>query len=619
MRNPDSSTQMKMTHSETRMNKKCLGSYYTPQHLAMLIANETLDGWVVKRGSIKKSELSCLSDIDQSRKQQLLNLLRNIRILDPAVGEGAFLIAAADWLNQVREILGDDLTLDERLTDIVKNSLFGVDLVDQAVNACKKNIVRWCKQESRAALLLTPDDVSKIKRGNSLLGSITIEDLEKLDLLETSSHIDAFHWVTEYRDIMQSSDPGFDIILGNPPYGNLLSREERMYIQRTAAFCVGGGRNGTWNSAAHFIARSRNLMKDGACLGFLVPNSILRVNQFSKTRKFLLDEICLWKIVDEGSPFEDVTLEMVSLFFEASKDCTFREIEIESRRHGFEQLNKIDADVLRSSRVFSIYHDSIFSEILKQGKRNLLTATRGRDIPKEHVSSIKSKIFKTPYITSGRSVGRYRINNQQQYYTNEWFRQDQRMRESFQNELLVATKNYRYPRCVMKPRGIIHGGGIVKITPLFENADLRAIGLILNSRLIKYICIRYLTNYSQLTTCLNTGIMESLPIVLPEHAEVFSMLFSSLSDLSSRPIDGSDSDSKPSFERLGDALVYELYFSENHTLQSLIAEKLLQGVSEKRHADTFFKILEDREVLSLVENIMKNPNVKEVEDRLAMK
>jgi predicted RNA methylase len=618
MKNPDSSAQLKMANSKIGMSRRDLGSYYTPQHLAKLIADETLDRWLARTGNLDKSRLKRISELDKSHRQRILNVLRNIRVLDPAVGDGAFLLAAADWLNEARTKLGDLSSSSERMVDIVKNSLYGVDVVNEAVDSCKENLVRWCMKGFNGDCFLTTSDLSNIKRGNSLLGSVTIGKSENPTQLEFDDHIDLFHWPVEFKEIMQPPDPGFDVVIGNPPYGNLLSQEDRMYIKKTAAFCVGGGRNGTWNSAAHFISRSRALMKNGACLGFLVPNSILRVNQFSKIRKFLLNETCLWKIIDEGSPFEDVTLEMVSLFCQAASGCDRREVEIESRRQGFEQVSRINLDIFRSSKVFSIYHDSTYSEILEHGKRNMLTATRGRDIPKEHVSQTKSRPFEIPYITSGRSVGRYRINKQWLHYADDWFLQDQRMRDSFENELLVATKNYRYPRCVIKPKGTIHGGGIVKISPLAENVNLRAMGLILNSRLIQYICIRYLTNYSQLTTCLNTGIMESLPIVLPEHTNVFSILFDSLSYLSSIQTDDYDKDFRQSVEMLCDALVYELYFSKHHRLQNLITKLPLKTVKDMESIEELHVVIQDKEMTNLVEGVMRNSRVAEIEERLGI-
>ncbi len=357
-------------------------------------------------------------------------------------------------------------------------------------------------------------------------------------------------------------------------------------------------------------------MKESSHLGFLVPNSILRVNQFSKTRRFILDNMNLWKIIDEGSPFEDVTLEMVSLFCDVSDSSLRKQVEIESRRPGYEQTNRIDQNVLKSGRVISIYHDHIFSKILDRGKRNLLIASRGRDIPKEHVSKVKSRNFSIPYITSGRSVRRYHILQQHQSYTDDWFKRDRKMRESFESELLVATKNYPYPRCVIKPPGMIHGGGIVKIIPLLENADIRSLGLILNSHLVRYICQRYLTNYSQLTTCLNTGIMEDLPIVVPSHRSVFSTLFDIISELNSNSINQQLIECKQFLESLSNALVYELYFNDKHILQDTLVGEIDEKGLNRETVDEICEILQREDISMAIERIMGDAIVKEIETRL---
>ena len=145
------------------------------------------------------------------------------------------------------------------------------------------------------------------------------------------------------------------------------------------------------------------------------------------------------------------------------------------------------------------------------------------------------------------------------------------MKKSFNNELLVATKNYRHPRCVIKPPGTIHGGGIVRISPSSESVNLRAIGLILNSKLVQYICTRYLTNYSQLTTCLNTGILEELPIVLPKYPETYALLFDALSKLHNEEQSSERDSCINTIESISEALVYDLYFGNTHTLQNEVS------------------------------------------------
>jgi hypothetical protein len=293
---------------------------------------------------------------------------------------------------------------------------------------------------------------------------------------------------------------------------------------------------------------------------------------------------------------------MVSLFCERTQTNGEQEIRVESRRHGLEQSNIVSASVLKESRIFPIYHDHILAKILKRGKKHLLVAGRGRDIPKEHVKKKRTSEFKTPYITSGRSVQRYGLNNKHVFYTDDWFLQNPALKDSFENEFLVATKNYRYPRCILKPRGIIHGGGIVKINPLYENADLRVLGLILNSKFVRQISIRYLTNYSQLTCCLNTGIMQELPLIIPKQPQVYRELFDSLSRLHSSQNEYAENGYIPALERLADALVYSLYFGEDE-----IEKRVNRGITD------LISTAHDPEVVEMVDRIFSDSFVVELE------
>ncbi len=569
------------TTGYSRSHKKKLGAFYTPPQLAALIADETLN--------------ALLDNHSDTEKKHQLKIVQNLKILDPSAGAGAFLLSAADWLDRTRQKLGERTSSTKRRESIVRNSLFGVDLISEAVDNCHSEILQWVSpiEEEHQAILDSVHD--NIKQGNSLT---------------------SFDWTVDFSSVTTRSNPGFDVILGNPPYGNLLSKEEREFIQSKYPFNVGGSRTGTWNSAAHFIVRASMLLRQDGELGFLIPNSILRVKQFSKTRQFLLDHLKLWKIIDEGSPFDGVTLEMVTMFCRKQKPGINGAIKVESRRPGFEQNNSVPLKLLRSSNIFPIYHDAIFEAILKKGQKNLLIATRGRDIPKEHVKPAITKPYSTPYITSGRSVRRYHIDKKYQTYTDDWFIRNKGLKESFDNELLVATKNYKYPRCVIKPPGTIHGGGIVQIRPSSNAINLRTLGLILNSRLIQYVCTRYLTNYSQLTTCLNTGILEELPIILPKYPETYALLFDVLSILHNEDQTSERERCINTIETISEALVYDLYFGNNHKLQREMI--LLIGTDETYKNDLMIlcEKMKSRSIVLEASKVMRLPQVQQIENHL---
>lgn len=509
-------------------NAKQIGSYYTPSWLARWISDRALAEWYNENGKQEK---------------MLLNRVKAIKIVDPASGDGAFLAATGDALLLMRKQLGDFASDKEIKMEIVNDSLYGVDIVKRAVNECRTNLQKWADSNAKP----------NVEQGNSISGD--------------------FDWTNVFDDVFERENPGFDIALGNPPYGNILPEEEKAKVKQSLTHDVSTGRKGTWNTAALFIVRAWELLRRDGYLGFLVPNSILRVGQFSKLREFILDKFTVTTVVDEGNPFEGVTLEMVSILARSSRILGAKSFLSMSRRPGFSGTREVPLDLCQSSRVIPLYYDDIFKRVIIRGKRGILHASRGRDMPKRHVSPVPTNRFEIPYATSGKSIKRYRLDERFFVYVDDWFKDDTIMAESYNNEMLLATKNYPYPRCVMKPKGVIHGGGAVRIAAS-EDLDMKAVGLILNSRFIRYLCIRYLTNYSQLTTCLNTGIMEDLPLVMPTNTSVFADLFDLLSALNAKQGQSTSNKELMYHESVADALVYELYLTNSEDLLELTDDVL---------------------------------------------
>ena len=606
------------------MNAKETGSYYTPKYIAQYIVDRTLHAWL--KDFIDKDYYK-IEKLDESIRKILLGRVKRIRILDPAVGEGVFLCAVADSLLKLRQLLCESKTPDKIREDIIK-CLYGVDIVKQAVSNCVKNLAKWTGS-SESIIEIS----NNVRFGNSLIGfckdSSTLGqyDMKFKEMLESAGleitdkelmKANPFHWEDNFPEIMKGENIGFDIIVGNPPYGNILSTTEREIISKIYPYCVGGSRKGTWNSAAHFVVRAKMLSHKGGQLGFLLPNSVLRVGQFSKTREFLLNEMTLQEIVDEGSPFPNVTLEMVSVFCKSEPNPSDHDVRIVTRRDDVTESHNVPWSIFNDSKIFVLHYDDIYDKILKRSKRRLLTAGRGRDIPADHVSDSKHDSFEIPYASTGRSVQRYRFEYEHMKYTDNWYENDSALLESFSNEFLVATKNLPFPRCVMKPKGILHGGGVVRIKALQKQVDLAAIGLILNSNLMKYICIRYLTNYSELTTCMNTGIMEDMPIMLPGNQKTLARLYRALENLHNEEKSSSENGEILSFlENVANALVYALYLMENDNLIRLVDHSLKSSKSD--NCLDLYKSLRNSEIQYEMKNILKNPLVVSIENSPRMR
>ncbi len=600
-----------MQSGQQRESNKRTGSFYTPYRVAEYITSNSLTRWLSERTGFNANQSSNAVELNHREKKHVLGALSRIHVLDPAVGEGVFLLAAANWLENTRQILNDITSPVKLREEIVTNNLFGVDLLKDPVTHCQLSLSKWvnnAKDDSRKQSVI--DLTEQIKRGNSLVGCI--RETSSHQDYDSSPHLQPFHWSKEFPGTFQGKDAGFDIVIGNPPYGNILSEKERRIIQSSYDTDVSRGRSGSWNVAALFVVRSRMLMKNGGQLGFLLPNSILRVGQFSKIRDFMLKDMQLWEIVDEGNPFADVTLEMVSIFCKADRDKGKHDVKIVSKRKGVEGIYEVPWEILASCRIFPLYFDDIYLKIFDGAQRSILTASRGRDIPSQYVSTKKDHSFRVPYATKGRSVKRYRLDFDHIIYADDWFDDNPAFMDSFKNEFLIATKNYPYPRCVMKPEGVLHGGGAVRIGFVEVDLNARAIGMILNSRLARYVCTRYLTNYSQLTTCLNTGIIDDMPMKFPDDPGLYALIFDTLQNLYTDGTPNHQASSVPCLESIADALVYELYLGKPRTL-FLAVKDALQGYDNSTEPEDLCQALGNSKLKEKVDGIMNDPLVKRIE------
>jgi len=103
---------------------------------------------------------------------------------------------------------------------------------------------------------------------------------EKLTSIATTLNqnersITPFHWELEFPEIFVRDNPGFDAIVGNPPFAGMVttSKGNRAgYIDWLQA--IHENAHGNADIVAHFFRRAFNLIRRGGVLGFLATNTI---------------------------------------------------------------------------------------------------------------------------------------------------------------------------------------------------------------------------------------------------------------------------------------------------------------------------------------------------------
>jgi predicted type IV restriction endonuclease len=202
--------------------KKAGGVYYTPSYIVDYIVKNTV-GKLCEGKTPKQIE--------------------KIKILDPACGSGSFLIGAYQYLldyhrdfyekerSKYKKVIYQGkggqwfLTIDEKKR-ILLNNIYGVDIDSQAAEVTKLSLLlKVLENETQESLRLfheraLPDLGNNIKCGNSLIGPDFYQNQQMTFSFdkEQQRKINAFDWKKEFAEILGGKNPGFDAVIGNPPY-----------------------------------------------------------------------------------------------------------------------------------------------------------------------------------------------------------------------------------------------------------------------------------------------------------------------------------------------------------------------------------------------------------------
>ena len=334
--------------------RKAGGVYYTPQYIVEYIVKETV-GKLVDGKTPKE--------------------ISKLKIVDPACGSGSFLIGAYQYLLDYHKNYYSEngkpskgkkespLTPEGNLTTaekkrILLNNIFGVDIDVNAVEVTKLSLLLKCMEgETQASIanqmklfnervLPTLDD--NIKSGNSLVDTDFYDG--QLDFGEEKK-IKPFNWQKGFPEVFNiktsaanqdfkkqfervkklkddtedlldkyiAHEPdqtygnrGFDIVIGNPPYGALFSENELIYFKnryRTAVWRI--------ESYLVFIEQAIRLLKINGMLGYIIPDTLLNLRFTQPTRELLLRNSKLQQVVGlPSNVFSGATVDTIILVTE---------------------------------------------------------------------------------------------------------------------------------------------------------------------------------------------------------------------------------------------------------------------------------------------------------------
>ncbi|MDT8390162.1 MAG: Eco57I restriction-modification methylase domain-containing protein [Lentisphaeria bacterium] len=281
--------------------------------------------------------------------EKYLFALKNIKVVDPACGSGAFLIQALEYLKKEYRWIYDELErvrgfaelweTDEVTKFILANNIYGVDINPESVEICK--LALWMHTAVAGRKLSHLD--GNIKCGNSLVGSdfktfYAEKHASLFDELDETKRerINAFDWRAAFPDIF--SRGGFDCVIGNPPYvklQNFRKVEDDVADYLVNAKLVDGSpvykstQSGNFDLYLPFIEKGISLLRSQGRMGYIAPN-VWMVNEYGKPLRHLIRQtrtLDRWVDFKSFQVFTEATTYTALQFFTGSPNdfikCAF--------------------------------------------------------------------------------------------------------------------------------------------------------------------------------------------------------------------------------------------------------------------------------------------------------
>lgn len=271
--------------------RKAGGVYYTPTYIVEYIVQNTV-GRLLEGKTPREAA--------------------RLKIVDPACGSGTFALGAYQYLldwhlkwyteNEPEKWLagrhpaiyqsrnGYQLTT-ARKKEILLDNIFGVDIDPQAVEVTKLSlllkVLEGENQEtigSQLSLLqerVLPDLGKNIQCGNSLIGPDYYESQQLMMELgdnEESYRVNAFDWKGAFPQVFIQG--GFDVVIGNPPYGANFDKNTEAYIRNRFRAVTN-----SFDSFIMFVEQAGELLNSQGHFGMIIPSGWVSTPSSRKLRE----------------------------------------------------------------------------------------------------------------------------------------------------------------------------------------------------------------------------------------------------------------------------------------------------------------------------------------------
>lgn len=220
----------------------------------------------------------------------------------------------------------------------------------------------------------------------------------------------AFEWRFEFPEVLNDDGDfiGFDVVIGNPPYGIDFSEREKGFLKEKYEFLVERIRN----SFLYFIGLGLTITRKNGTLNYIVPNEILFQIYMTKARKYFLTEKRVLSAVNLGdSVFEDAVVSSAILEIQNRTKETYSVLmadireKIKDKYINPKDLVEVSSDSLKDNFNQIYVVSSERSSLVNRLMRNFMTL---EEISLTIANGISTSCDKV-YIVNGETVNNYDI------------------------------------------------------------------------------------------------------------------------------------------------------------------------------------------------------------------
>jgi hypothetical protein len=417
-------------------------------------------------------------------------------------------------------------------------------------------------------------DLSKISR--------KINQLEQ-EINDTKNNViyqNAFEWRFEFPEVLNDEGDfvGFDVVIGNPPYGAIFNKDEKKWISNNYNFT-----DYQLDIYMSFFEKGTNTLKEGGLLCFIVPNSWLLNLKTPNIRKLLFQNSNTILIRAFEKPvFEEAVVDTL-IVLSQNRESKLDElnITIETKQEG-----KIIENTFSKKDLFKSYKTPVNIYLSKKTLKIVLKTNnlkrlseisnitqgtkpfqKGKGKPKQTAKTLRDKPFVKDYkvdetfrpLLRGSLINKYITLWNNNYYISygDWLAEPRYSGNFDASKKIVIRQTGSSIIATLDKKQFILRDNLYSVTTINKEYPEEVILGLLNSKFINWYYQNVINNeVGEALAQVKKGHLVNLPV--PNYNMLFRNISTKVTSiLAQKQADPSADTSE--LETAIDALVYELY------------------------------------------------------------